>query len=68
MKDYLTWAEFYDFALKNYANGGDVIVECWDENEFNEYVETFGPITYEIAKSIFNLNNVIWNEMQATIW
>ena len=36
----LTWKEFYDLALRNYAHGGDGVVECWDESTFDEYVRT----------------------------
>ena len=38
----LTWKELYKLALRNYENGGDGIVECWDESTFNEYVAEFG--------------------------
>ena len=49
----LTWEEFYNLALRNYENGGDGIVECWDESIFNEYVAEFGPITEEAALQMF---------------
>lgn len=50
----LTWKEFYKLALKNYARGGDGVVECWDENTFNEYVAEFGPITTAKAMKMFS--------------
>ena len=60
----LTWKEFYKLALKNYENGGDGIVECWDENTFNEYVAEFGPITENVARDMFETAVDIWNDMQ----
>ncbi len=60
----LTWKEFYKLALKNYENGGDGIVECWDENTFNEYVAEFGPITEKVACDMFETAVDIWNDMQ----
>lgn len=60
----LTWKEFYKLALKNYENGGDGIVECWDENTFNEYVAEFGPITEKVARDMFETAVDIWNDMQ----
>ena len=60
----LTWKEFYKLALRNYENGGDGIVECWDENTFNEYVTEFGPITEKVAHDMFETADDIWNDMQ----
>lgn len=59
----LTWKEFYDLALRNYAHGGDGVVECWDESTFDEYVQEFGPITKESAMKMFNTQEEIWNDM-----
>lgn len=55
MKKILTYAEFMALAQENYCKGGDCVVECWDEVEFNDYVKEFGPITKEKAYSIFRL-------------
>lgn len=60
----LTWKEFYKLALRNYENGGDGIVECWDENTFNTYVAEFGPITEKIAFDMFETAVDVWNDMQ----
>ena len=60
----LTWKEFYKLALRNYENGGDGIVECWDENTFNEYVSEFGPITEKVALDMFDTAEQIWTDMQ----
>lgn len=64
MKKALTWKEFYKLALRNYENGGDGIVECWDENTFNEYVNEFGPITEKVALNMFDTAVDVWNDMQ----
>lgn len=64
----LTYEEFQKLAMENYCHGGDAIVECWGVSEFNEYVAEFGPITEKVARDMFHRNEVIWDEMQATIW
>ena len=64
MKKSLNWKEFYKLALRNYENGGDGIVECWDENTFNEYVNEFGPITEKVALDMFDTAEEIWTDMQ----
>lgn len=68
MNEPMTYEELIQFALENYTKGGDSVYECWDEQVFNEYVQEFGPITRKKALEMFDLNVVIWNEMQATIW
>ena len=60
----LTWKEFYKLALRNYENGGDGIVECWDENTFNEYVAEFGPITEKTAHEMFDTAMDIYKDMR----
>lgn len=64
MKKFLNWKEFYKLALRNYENGGDGIVECWDENTFNEYVNEFGPITEEVALDMFDTAEQVWTDMR----
>lgn len=58
----LTWKELYKLALRNYENGGDGIVECWDESTFNEYVAEFGPITEKAAMDMFRTAQEIWED------
>jgi len=60
----LTWKEFYKLALRNYENGGDGVVECWDENTFNEYVTEFGPITEKTAHEMFDTAMDIYRDMR----
>ena len=35
----LTYEELIEYAMKHYSKGGDVVVECWGRNEFDEYVK-----------------------------
>ena len=32
-------------ARENYAKGGDVVVECWEKYQFEDYVKLFGSMT-----------------------
>ena len=64
MKKSLIWKEFYKLALRNYENGDDGIVECWDERTFNEYVSEFGPITEKVALDMFDTAVDVWNDMR----
>lgn len=49
----LTFEELMNLAKKHYNNGGDGVVECWDENTYNTYIDQFGPITEKVAFQIF---------------
>ena len=60
----LTWKELYKLALRNYENGGDGVIECWDENTFNWYVNEFGPITEKVALDMFEIDKDIQNDIQ----
>lgn len=51
----MTYREFMEYAQQNYCNGGDCIVECWDELSFRYYCAEFGPMTKEKANSLFRL-------------
>lgn len=59
----LTWEEFYKLALQNYEKGGDGVVECWDENTFNEYVAEFGPMTRKKAMDMFRTAEEIYRDI-----
>lgn len=52
-EDKMTWEQFYNFALENYVNGGDAVVECWTEADFDDYVADCGPITKTVAQKMF---------------
>ena len=32
-------------ARENYAKGGDVVMECWEKYQFEDYVKLFGSVT-----------------------
>ena len=51
----LTFKQFQKLAMANYANGGDAVVECWDEAAFDERVREFGPMTKKAAFDLFAL-------------
>lgn len=51
----MNYKQFQEFAMKNYAKGGDCVVECWDEESFRVYCAEFGPMTEEKALSLFRL-------------
>ena len=55
MAKIMNYKQFQEFAMKNYAKGGDCVVECWDEESFRAYCEEFGPMTEEKAFSLFRL-------------
>ena len=40
-------------ARENYAKGGDVVVECWEKYQFEDYVKMFGGMTETKALQMF---------------
>lgn len=58
MDKVLTYAELIALARKHYNEGGDGIVECWSERDFDEYVKECGPVTMGIAFSIMEVHDV----------
>ena len=51
----MNYNEFMDYAQKNYNKGGDAIIECWDEKQFNEYVAECGPMTKDRADDLMGM-------------
>ena len=51
----LTYTEVIEYAKQHYNRGGDSFYECWDEAQFNYYVQNFGEITKRKALSMFRL-------------
>lgn len=49
----LTYQEFIALAQENYNKGGDVVVECWEEYQFDDYVKMFGAVTKRKALQMF---------------
>ena len=49
----LSFDEFLGLAKKHYRDGGADVLECWDQQSFDIYVEMFGPMTMKKALGIF---------------
>lgn len=64
MEKVLTFEDLQALALQHYNNGGDVIVECWDEQTYDFYVEEFGCITEKVALKIFRTNKALEKEYE----
>jgi hypothetical protein len=64
MKKALSFEDFQALAIQHYNNGGDAIVECWDEQTYDDYVEEFGYITEETALKIFRTNKALEKEYE----
>lgn len=54
-REALSYEEFIALARKHYTRGGDVAVECWEKDQFEEYVRMFGPVTGAKALVMFRL-------------
>ena len=61
----LTYEEFIALAKENYSRGGDVVVECWDQRQFDFYVKEFGAMTKTKALQTFRLYNAEEREQAA---
>ena len=51
----ISYEEFQKLGKKYYNRGGDVIVECWDEQAYNEYCEMFGQMTERGALNLIGM-------------
>ena len=61
MKKLLTWPEFLKLAREHYNAGGDGIVECWTESDYDEY----GHMTEAEALDMFTDRDEIIRDMEA---
>ncbi len=61
----LTYEEFIALAQENYNRGGDVVVECWDQRQFDYYVKEFGAMTKTKALQTFRLYKAEQREQAA---
>ena len=61
----ITYEEFQKLGRKHYNEGGDAIVECWDQKSFNNYCEEFGPMTEAKALDIIGLYDEDEQEAEA---
>lgn len=63
----LTYREAQKLALAYYNQGGDSFYECWDEKEFNEFIEIEGhPMTVGGMKSMFNMYDEVDRDMRGS--
>ena len=60
-KQLLTWPELLKLAREHYNAGGDGIVECWTEADYNEY----GHMTEAEALDMFTDRDEIIRDMEA---
>ena len=53
----MDYDDFQGFALEHYEHGGDVIVETWGIDDFEEEVRKNGPMTVKRAYELFRMYN-----------
>ena len=53
----ISFMELLEMARDKYNEGGGGIVECWDENTYNDYVKRFGPMKKADADMLISLRN-----------
>ena len=63
----LTIEKVKEIAMKNYNSGGDVVIECWDDKDIQEFIDGTGeyyekPGTLESLKNIFEINKEIYDD------
>ena len=63
----MTVKEVFDFAMKNYEVGGDVVVECWEDSDIQDAIDD-GAITERDWRDIFNLYYFTRLDVEKTIW
>ena len=57
----MDYQELMDLARAHYNKGGDVVYECWDEQNLRDFEEEFGPMTKRDALNLFKLyDGVRW--------
>ena len=65
----ISYEEFQALGHKYYTNGGDVIVECWDEEAYNDYCKEFGQMTERGALNLIGMYEEIEkDEAEAKKW
>ena len=63
----MTVKEVFDFAMKNYEVGGDVVVECWEDSDIQDAIDD-GATTERDWRDIFNLYYFTRLDVEKTIW
>jgi hypothetical protein len=51
----MTLEELNKLALKYYEKGGDVMIECWDSEEKQEFLDIHGSDAKKEALSLFDM-------------
>ena len=64
----LSYGELMELAKAYYNHGGDSVYECWDERDYQKYVEWFGPMAFRRAIEIFESNYAVRKDIEATAW
>lgn len=64
----LTYEELIQLALDNYEKGGDTVYECWDKQQYQGYVDQFGPLTKTRAMKIFREYKAQFDDIANTAW
>ena len=57
----LTWKQFRALAMKHYNNGGDAVIECWNESDYDEV----GHMTEAEALEMFSDRDEIIRDIEA---
>lgn len=52
----LTYLEVIAYAEAHYKEGGDIIVECWDETFYNMILEMSGKITRKDLDAVMRVH------------
>lgn len=70
MKKKLTIEEVKEWANKRYSKGHgfQTIVECWDDEDFDEYIEKSWSAGWEGIKQYVRTINSHYEEMQAEVF
>lgn len=51
----LNYEQAKEYAKMNYRNGGDDFLETWEDYQFADYEEMFGPVTVKDMDALFRL-------------
>lgn len=65
MSNKITWPELLTLAKTHYNDGGDGVVECWTEADFDEYTAEFGPMTKADALQMFGTRSAVLDDLTA---
>ncbi|MFJ8528692.1 hypothetical protein [Bacillus sp. NPDC094106] len=46
-------------AMNNYNNGGDMMVECWDNDDYLQFIENHGSSAESVVNSFYEAMGVM---------